>query len=122
MQNYEKHIRELEHQREESLNELDDMKQNVKVLTESMRNSQSSNHPCLKCQNLEFTESKLQKCQKELKRWKSDHSKLKNDFDSKLGGMKRKQKLEVEGYKAEIKLKTKEIERLKKEVEKFKRK
>ena len=69
-----------------------------------------------------MTDQKLQKTLKDLKRVKGDYSKLRSEFDSKISALKRKHKLEVEGFKADVKLKAKEIERLKRECEKFKRK
>lgn len=97
---YENIIEELELQRGESMNEINQMKQHIDKFSESMRVSKSS-CSCSSKQPSDGTESreKLRKLLKENKKLKDQLFKQKKDSESKISNLKRRHKVDTDGYK-----------------------
>jgi predicted RNase H-like nuclease (RuvC/YqgF family) len=76
----------------------------------------------VKAQGKDHSNENLRKFQREAAKLKDQMFKQKKDYEQKLSSIKKRWRLELEGYKQECSLKDKEINRLNKEISKFKKK
>jgi len=100
---YESVINELEYQKTESLGEIDQMKHQIDMFSQSLHHSksESSNLSKIGQDGGIPPVEKFRKMQKESKRLKDQLFKQKKDFEQKVNNLKRKHKIDVDGYKQE---------------------
>ncbi|CAI2365781.1 unnamed protein product [Moneuplotes crassus] len=127
VQEYESVIERLEHQRSESIQEIEKMRQELQEVNEVPQKLQPKANYSQKSFSSGSSDNKLEnsfsnpKSKKESKKLREQLFQQKKDHELKINNLKRKHKLEVEGYKQECSLKDKEIERMRKELQRLKK-
>lgn len=98
---YEQVIDELENQRSESLEEISQMKNHIEMFSESMRASKSSQSNPKPQYSSPDSKDKYKKLLKENRKLKDQMFKQKKDSEAKLLNIKKRNKMEIDGYKQE---------------------